>query len=72
MHFLIYNYMLSFAVHTQGSKKHEVMNKIKDKMPGHHDTAAGATTDPKGAPKKSMKEKIKEKLPGHHGNDAGM
>jgi len=44
------------------------VNKIKEKLPGQHNTATGAgAADPNAPPKKGIVEKIKEKLPGHHG-----
>jgi hypothetical protein len=57
-----------FAANTHGAKKDGLVNKIKEKLPGQHNTATGAgAADPNAPPKKGMMEKIKEKLPGHHG-----
>jgi len=57
---------------THGAKKDGLMNKIKEKLPGHHNTAQGEVCDPNAPPKKGMMEKIKEKLPGHDSGSAGM
>ena len=58
-----------FAAGTHGAKKAGMMNKIKEKIPGMHNSATGAGgVDPDAPPKKGMMEKIKEKLPGHHGS----
>lgn len=56
-------------------KKKGIMEKIKEKLPGHHDqsgqTSLGSTTTAYDTgtvhhEKKGMMEKIKEKLPGGH------
>lgn len=60
---------------THGAKKDGLVNKIKQKLPGQHNTADGGVThsDPNAPPKKSIIEKVKEKLPGQHGSsDAGI
>lgn len=59
-----------FAARTHGAKKDGLINKIKEKLPGDHNTATGS--DPDAPPKKGMMEKIKEKLPGQHGSDSGF
>lgn len=65
--FLDIKEMVGFAAPVHGSKKDDLMNKIKQKLPGQHELADGSVTnqpDPNAPPKKGMMEKIKEKLPG--------
>jgi len=59
---------------TPAPKKESFINKIVDKLPGHHHKSAD-TVDPNtpvqddttaASPKKGFVTKIKEKLPGHH------
>lgn len=61
-----------FAARIHGAKKDGLMNKIKEKLPGHHNTAQGEVSDPNALPKKGMMEKIKEKLPGHDSGSADV
>lgn len=60
-----------------GRRKKGLKEKVKEKLPGHHDDRpeAVSTTTPGGYSsaeheghheKKGIMEKIKEKLPGHH------
>jgi len=56
---------------THGAKKDGLLNKVKEKLPGQHNTATG-TGNLDSPPKKGMMEKIKEKLPGHHGTGSGV
>lgn len=59
------------AASTHGAKKDGLLNKVKEKLPGQHNTATG-TGNLDSPPKKGMMEKIKEKLPGHHGTGSGV
>jgi len=53
-------------------KKEGLVQKLKDKLPGHHKTSTPESVDDvdspteTGTPKKGLITKIKEKLPGHH------